>query len=133
MATFGYDTFENDEAIAWMDELVDSDDIELLRGTLHDAAEHPGDAVARQQAERALAAAETVAVWHGHAGDGTPLEILDWVAHQGTPLPAEILQLARSAVERIRVSSELAHEWKRQGDLEEWMPTVSDLSERLHR
>jgi hypothetical protein len=133
MSTFGYDIFENDEAIAWMEELLDSPGIDLLGGTLHAAIDHDKDALGRSQAERALAAAETIAVWHGHAGDGTPLEIIDWVAHQETPLPPDLLQLARSAVERVTVASELAREWEREGELEEWKIVADDLTERLHR
>src|SRR5688572_2436369 len=101
MQPFGYESFENNEAVEWMEELLDSDDIALIRSALHSAAEHEGNSVGLASARRALAAAEVVAVWHGHAGDGAPLEIIDWVAHQETPLPVELLELARRAVERV--------------------------------
>ena len=38
MQPFGYESFENNEAVEWMEELIDSDDITLIRSALHSAA-----------------------------------------------------------------------------------------------
>ncbi len=132
MEPFGYESFENNEAVEWLEELLESDDLALIQSSLHSAAEHTGDSVGLVDARRALAAAETVAVWHGHAGEGAPLEVLDWVAQQETPLPSETLELARRAVERVLGGSEMREQWIGIGEIDDWKLAVDDLLQRLH-
>jgi len=80
---------------------------------------------------RAIAAAEVVATAKGNPPQAVPKQIAEWVSKvEGAP-SAEMLDLARRAVERVRNDSELKDLWLEAEGLNEWSTALRDLESRL--
>lgn len=126
MGAWGAGTFDNDDALDWLDDLVDgaSDAIRLaLEATDAEQLEAP-------DASSALAAAEVVAAALGHPAAELPGEVSDWLEQNGTKSAAALAPLARQAVERVRQNSELKDLWE-EADPSEWTAALDDLRKRL--
>lgn len=126
MGAWGAGTFDNDDALDWLDDLVDGagDAIRLaLEATDAEQLEAP-------DASSALAAAEVVAAALGHPAAELPGEVSDWLEQNGTKSAAALAPLARQAVERVRASSELKELWE-ETDPSEWTAALDDLRKRL--
>lgn len=129
MGAWGYGTFENDEALDWVYELQESSGTEILSATLEAVTD--ADFVEAPEASNALAAAEVVAALDGNPGENLPPEVDAWVKDNSEPVDADLLMLARVAVERIARDSELSELWEESGDESAWRETLDDLLQRL--
>jgi hypothetical protein len=129
MGAWGAGAFENDDAMDWLDDLLDGDDDVLLRDALSAAAEADGDLESPDSAA-ALAAAEVVAALTGRPSSTLPEEAAGWVRAQGGVKPW-MLDFARRALDRVSRDSELRDLWLETGDAGEWEATLVDLRERL--
>lgn len=126
MGAWGPGSFDNDDALDWLDDLVDgaSDAIRAaLEATDAEYLEAP-------DASSALAAAEVVAAAAGRPAADLPGEVSEWLEEHGTRQAAALAPLARRAVERVRRDSELKELWE-EGDPSEWLAAVDGLLERL--
>ena len=126
-------SFDNDDALDWVWELSDSDDLTLIRATLQTAAE-TSDYLEAPTASMAIAAAEVVAALRGKPRSELPDEVTEWVqAHQVAP-GDDLLKTARTAIENIKKddSSELAQLWADSDELEKvWRNDLDELLQRL--
>ncbi|HWI56735.1 MAG TPA: DUF4259 domain-containing protein [Bacillota bacterium] len=84
-----------------------------------------------QDAARALAAAEIVSAWLGHAPAKLPDGIADWLEQHSGSFPSDLITLAREAVRIVKTNSELKNLYEEDGTTE-WREGVEDLERRLH-
>ncbi len=129
MPGWGTGSFENDEAQKFLNELgslAPSDLKEMLAG----AAERD-DYLPASDSSVVVAAAEIVATAKGSPPQAVPGEIEEWVNQfEGAP-SAEMNELARRAVNKVRVNSELKDLWQEAEGLNEWSAGLRELEERL--
>jgi hypothetical protein len=131
MGAWGVGSFENDDALDWAWTLEGDEDGSVLRAAfaaVNDAGE--SDYVESNDAACAVAAAEVVAAAVGAPGPTLPADAQAWVAARGSVVGPELVEAARSSVERARDSSELRELWDDAG-AEEWLAVVDDLRVRL--
>jgi hypothetical protein len=141
MAGWGTGSFENDDAQDFLGRLK-SLRIEDLRRILARAADQESYLEA-PESSAAIAAAEVVASLVISAQEATakegalppaaPRQIADWIkiSEQKAEAPPELVNLARRAVQRVRVNSELKDLWLEADGLNEWNAALRDLEERL--
>src|SRR5215204_2194816 len=106
MGAWGPGNFENDAALDWLgqDELGVAHVARALRPE--------GDA---DECEHALAAAELVAAWNGHALAELPKAAEAFLERRRGPPKAELIAKARECVAAIAADSELLELWKDDG------------------
>lgn len=127
MGAWGFQAFENDDALDWLEEL-EAGGAEVVRQGLDTVAdgyiEAPDGSVA-------VAAAEITAAAQGNPNGDLPENVTVWVTAHGAELTAEDAQLALEAVVRVAgEESELAELWD-EADEPEWKESLDNLSESL--
>jgi len=129
MGAWGIGNFDNDDAADWVYELTESDGTALLVAALEEATaegylEAPTSCVA-------LAAAEIVAALLGNAGNALPDDVRKWLAANDAEVDHDLLALSRTAVLRVKDSSELRELWQDSADYQQWVSLQDDLLRRL--
>ncbi len=125
--------FDNDDALDWVWELSESNDVSILETTLQPAARASGYLEA-PTATMAVAAAEVVAALRGNPRQELPDEVMEWVQTHTVAVGDDLLKLARRAIVNIKKedSSELAQLWSdSEGLMEVWLKDLDDLLKRL--
>lgn len=128
MSAWGSGNFENDDARDFLAELHSKamDDLRQILARTAEQSEYleaPGASVA-------VVAAEVVAVLKGAPPQPLPCEIAEW-ASKAPALPPQVSDLARRAVYRVRLNSELKDLWLEADGLNEWSASLRDLEQRL--
>jgi hypothetical protein len=127
MGAWGAGLFENDGALDWVGELMDSEaGWALVRETLAGANEAEG----ASEGDAVLAAAECVAVARGKPSSKPNQDILQWCKNHPLKNAGPLAALAVKAVRWVRTSSELKELWEESGDTG-WDAVVADLEKRL--
>ncbi len=125
--------FDNDDALDWVWELAESDDLAVVKSALREAAES-SDYLQAPTANMAIAAAEVVAALKGNPGEGLPAEVVDWVREHQQAVSPDVLKTARDAITRVKdgESSELAQLWSESGEFADaWQSDLDELQVRL--
>jgi hypothetical protein len=131
MAGWGTGSFENEDAQKFLAGLS-ALEIDDLRRTLLRAADQD-DYLGASESSGVVVAAEIVATAKGAPPKTVPLQIVEWVSKiEGAP-SAERNELARRAVDKVRVSSELKDLWQEAEGFNEWSAELRELEERLGR
>jgi Domain of unknown function (DUF4259) len=133
MPGWGTGNFENEDAQNFVSRL-DSVGVADLRQMLSHAAGR--DYLEGRISGAVVAAAEVVAALVSSANDetslpGTPQQILDWVSNNNAAIPADLVDIARRAVEKVRTHSELKDLWFEAEGLNEWSQALRGLEARL--
>lgn len=126
-------SFDNDDALDWVWELSESDDLSLVEDALLAAVETTGYLEA-PTASVAIAAAEVVAVLRGYPRPGLPADVTSWVLAHPHTVSDDLLATARAAVNRVQdiETSELAELWSESDEMmEEWRLDLAKLLKRL--
>ena len=129
MGAFGVGTFDNDDALDFVDELVESGDASILAAALDEALR--ADYLEMPEASAALVASEVLAAKNLRPADDLPDELQTWVASAQLSLDEQILTRAQKAVARISTDSELSEEWGASELAEQWYAYLVDLRKRL--
>lgn len=130
MGSWGMGNFDNDTALNWVSDFVDSP----KPGMVDEALRGMGDKKKQQDTaanEKALAAAEVVAAMNGKPSDEIPAELEDMLKNFTIKPNRELLTLARQSTLAVKTQSELRELWIETGDLEIWLEHIDDLLERL--
>ncbi len=128
-------SFDNDDALDWVWELTESDDLSIVEDALQAAAETTGYLEA-PTASVAIAAAEVVAVLKGYPKPGLPAEVTSWALAHPHTVSDELSATARAVVKRVQdaETSELAELWSESDEmLQEWHLDLANLLSRLHQ
>lgn len=127
MGAWGFQAFENDDALDWLVEL-EAGGAEVVRQGLNAVADGYINA---PDGSVAVAAAEITAAAQGTPHGDLPEDVAAWVTAHGAELTAEDAQLALEVVERVAgEESELAELWY-EAEEPEWKEPLDNLSERL--
>lgn len=126
-------SFDNDDALDWVWELSESNDLSVVSDALQSAAVTSGYLEA-PTASMAIAAAEVVAALRGSPRPELPAEVADWVSAHPLAVGDDLVRTARKAIENIKnvESSELAQLWSESDEMAEvWLADLGDLLQRL--
>lgn len=129
MGTWGTGSFDNDDASDFISELEAARGVEILERTLRGITEGE-EYIEAPECQRAVAAAEVVAVLAGAPLSDLPDEVREWSARQGDRSGA-LPELAIDALDRIRASSELKDLYIESDLLDGWLAAIADLETRL--
>lgn len=130
MGTWGYGSFENDDAMDWVAELETNLDDAAIVEALNEVVEEAEDYIEAPTCAIAIAAVEVVAALNGKPLDELPDEVEDWL--QDRPAPnSSLLARAHQTLKVILAESELKDIWKASEDFEEWKGAVEELLDRL--
>lgn len=125
--------FANDDALDWVWELSESNDLSVIENTLNSAA-NSTDYLEAPTASMAIAAAEVVAALRGNPRPQLPEEVTAWVQTHSVAVEDDLLKVARQAIENTKKkdASELAQLWMESEDLmDAWLKDLDDLLKRL--
>ncbi len=125
--------FDNDDALDWVWELTESDDLSAVDYALDAVSESPAY-IEAPTASMAIAAAEVLAALKGNARDGLPDEVAGWVESHDLDVNEELAGKARRAVKLIMddETSELAQLWADSPELANaWRSDLEGLLDRL--
>jgi len=129
MGAWGHASFDNDDALDWIDDLRSSGQSAILEALdrvldeAHDGPEAP-------DCSEALAAAEVVAALRGRPASNLPEEVRAWVS--GKPAPGEqLIARALAATNAIYSDSELRNLWEESNDCAKWQAQAKELQLRL--
>lgn len=129
MPGWGTGSFENEDAQNFLKALPSTlpEDMKRLLSRAADEADYSNTA----ESSIVIVAAEIVACARNAPPQNMPMEISDWICKvEGAP-SAELIDLARRAVHKIRVNSELKDLWQEADGLNEWSAALRELEERL--
>ena len=104
---------------------------DVLRQVLpaYPAAEH-SEYLEAPVSSVAVAAAEIIAALKGAPPQPLPCEVAEWVS-KAPAISPDVSDLARRAVNRVRLNSELKDLWLEADGLNEWSAALRDLEQRL--
>lgn len=131
----GWDTgpFDNDDALDWVWELTDTDDLSAIDRALNGVLESPGY-IEAPTASMAIAAAEVLAALAGNPAGALPDEVSNWVDAHDLAVSADMAAKARKVIRLVmdEEASELAQLWADAPALANaWRSGVEDLRRRL--
>lgn len=130
MGAWGPGSFENDDALDWLADLVDGGGMDVVESAFDGVAD--AEYLEAPEASSAVAAAEVVAALAGRPPAELPDEAAEWVAAHGRPPGDRLMRQARAAIQRVRTDSELKELWEEDGEgPNEWHAAVDDLLRRL--
>ena len=125
--------FDNDDALDWVWELSESNDISVVEEALQSAISTSGYLEA-PTGSIAVAAAEVVAALKGQPRAQLPDEVTSWVASNQLEVDDQLVKAARQAIVHVKnsESSELAQLWADSEELlNQWHKDLADLERRL--
>jgi hypothetical protein len=134
MGAWGTGIFDNDTACDWAHDLKETSDLSLIESALDKVLNVGAEYLDASEAEKALAAAETVARLKGNWGIiDSYTETMDmWVETTRLIPPQALIEKALKAIERtLSGPSELLELWGEGEDFTAWEESVKDLSRRL--
>ena len=126
-------SFDNDDALDWILELSESNELSVIESALENAVGASGYLEA-PMGSMAIAAAEVVVALRGEPKSQLPSEVTDWVNAHKFSVGTDLLETARNAIsaERNPESSELAQLWSEAEELTDaWQADLEDLLKRL--
>lgn len=130
MGAWGAGSFENDDAMDWLDELCDASDAETVRTALLTVTENAAYLEA-PDCSIGLAAAEIVAALKGTPSGDMPDSAKECLPKLKMTADHDLVSLASRAVERIKTDSELKELWDESESTDEWYDVVRNLESRL--
>lgn len=130
MGAWGVKSFENDDALDWINELQAADDASLIEETLKSILDRGEEYVEAPEASRAIAAAEIIAAANNPTTPDLPEDAKQWIRLH--PIKSKgITQLASRVIHRIKTASELKDLWELSDFGLEWSKVINDLEMRL--
>lgn len=132
MGAWGSGVFENDAALDWVGELVESGDASRVSAALRSGRRWWVVYLDAWKSNEALAAAEVVSAACGVLGSDLPEDLLPWVEQHRSEL-VPFAGLALDAVSRVGRRSELRSLWAESDHFSEWLAVIRDLTRRLQQ
>jgi hypothetical protein len=142
MSTWDSGTYDNDYAMDWVQDLLETKNLELIETTLDNVIEMSGmsdgeDVLPAPFAAEALVAIDVIARLQGHRGDAaggeTDEEIDAWVARCKRKVNPPLIGKAHQAIALVLSDqSELNQLWRESDDYDAWRAGVDALGARLH-
>lgn len=130
MGTWDTGSFDNDDAMDWVYELEEADDLSILTDSFETVLEQRDDSPDETDCTFAICAAEVVAGLMGNPANDLPAEVMDWIDDQPPP-PESLRKMARSSLKVILRDSGLKELWEETDIYPEWVESIRDLLARL--
>ena len=132
MGAWGTGSFDNDDALDWVMELAESDDLSVVNMALDEALATADDYLDATVCCRAIAAAEILTALQGES-EALPDGASDWVAAHAELNIATVTPKAAQVVQQILTDSELKELWEEadEEDSDQWHSIMNDLLARL--
>lgn len=133
MGTWGYGSFDNDDAADFLTDVTGCGDLSLIREVLDNVLTST-EYVEAPDASQAIAAAEILAAASGRP---TPAalrkdEIGQWISRIRPAIEPELVDRARDALTRILApQSELLEFWEDSAEFQDWQAAVKELQQQL--
>lgn len=129
MGAWGVSSFENDDAIDWLEELLQSDNFLILYSAFEMVDE---DYLECPDGCNALAAAEVVAALGDNCRDNMPEPAKQWVANHKAQYTEDLSTMALGAIDRVTAAnSELNELWQESDEYSEWLSDIKGLKAAL--
>jgi hypothetical protein len=127
---WGDGSFENDDAMDWVNDCVHAASAEVVKAALDRVLSE--EVVEAPDASAAIAAAEVVAASLGKPSPAIPANLKAWLAGQQTAQVAAQAALAKRALAKIEdpKKSELRQMWS-EGKANRWLANVQALQSRI--
>ena len=106
MGVWGVGVFENDDAMDWLDQLLENGDVTFLRNALMIVKEQKSY-LELPECCKALAAAEVVASAIGRKALALPSQVEEWLYGKDLVEIRRLVPLAREVTKRVKSDSEL--------------------------
>jgi hypothetical protein len=129
---WGYKSFENDDALDWVENFLKRGGPAAVEKTIASVAKHTGYLEA-PDACNAIAACEVLAAAQGRPSPDLPKEVAALAKKLPPKVSDAIRKNARDALDRILAKdSELKSLWEEaKGNFEKWKKSVEDLKARV--
>jgi hypothetical protein len=132
MGAWGHGSFDNDDAMDWLQEFDAAGAAAATTALSHVTSLNEGGYLEAPEASMALAAAELIAAARSGDSSRLPADAAPMLArHQPSLTGAMLLDTARRAVARVLKESELKELWEDSPDRQAWQDGVQDLLSRL--
>jgi len=136
MGAWGPGSFQNDDALDWVDSLAEYDDLSFITSTLEraideDLVTYHHNYVETENLDNVIAAAEVVAAIKGHPGADIPEEVNEWIQMYHPVVDENIMELTRLVVARALETQELGDLWVDLSTYEAWRNVIENLQLRL--
>ncbi|MGE5389633.1 MAG: DUF4259 domain-containing protein [Deltaproteobacteria bacterium] len=131
--------FDNDSALDWLDDILESGSLTRvllpLKQTINSRRKtifgrNKNKYIEEPLGSECLAAAEVIATSIGRPGHTIPVQLIDWVEAKRMQLDTKTIELAARAVIIIKTDSELKELWEESEYYCQWLETVNDLEKR---
>ena len=133
MGAWGHQNFENDSAMDFVGEFIETPNLDVIKEALSFVIEAGAEEeyIEVDEASAALAAAEIVAAALGQAATDVPEELQASIQKTGLTVDDKMLKKARKAVKQVLRESELQELWQEGGEPNEWQQVQDGLLKRL--
>ena len=133
MSTWDSGTFDNDYAMDWVQDLLETKNLELVETTLDNVIDNGGGELEAPFAAEALAAAEVIARLLGSPGLAGENDDVDaWVAACKRKVNGLQVEKARRAIDLVLSDqSELKRLWSDSEEYDTWRAGVSAVKARI--
>ena len=132
MSAWEAGSFDNDDALDWINEFSSAPSRDLIESTLTTVTDIGDDYLEAPESSMAIAAAEVVAALKNAPYPNLPEEIQDVLSNNEITVDQSLVDLAIRAIERIKTNSELKELWE-ESNASEWLTAINNLEERLTR
>lgn len=130
MGAWDIGSFANDDALDWLIDLQEEDDLDLLEDAFSAVIDQKQELPDASDCSVAIAAAEVVAALLGSPNRDLPEELEEWIP--GKPKPGkELTGLAQEAIKIVLAKSELRELWEETGEFSSWREDVESLLTRV--
>lgn len=128
---WGYKSFENDDALDWVENFLKRGGQSAVQRTIASVAKG-NDYLEAPQACYAIAACEVLAAAQGRPSPDIPKDVLAIARKLPSKASDSVRKDARDALDRILTKSELSELWKdAKENFEKWKKSVEDLKARV--
>lgn len=142
MGAWGCGVFDSDEAWDWLDELIESNSLNIILQPLKRVVNSSSKTILgifhtknkyleEPLGSEALASAEAIAALLKRPGSNIPKELINWAENNNLKVDLNTANLAAEAVKIIKTASELRELWEESNSYSEWLDVVNDLENRL--
>ena len=133
MGAWGHQNFENDSAMDFVGDFIESPTADAIKDALSfviDAGREE-EYIEVDESSAALVAAEIVAAALGQVALDMPEELQAAIEKTGLTVDDKLVKLARKAVKQVLRESELQELWQEGGEPNEWQLVQAGLLKRL--
>lgn len=124
-------SFDNDDALDWVNDFADEPSREFIEITLKAVIESD-EYLESPESSMAIAAAEVVAALQDAPHPTLPDELQEVLSSDEITVDRNLVDLALNAIERVKTNSELKELWE-EGDASEWLSAIASLEKRLRQ